>query len=112
MWQIFLENRLLENIVDIGVDIWWRFVLGVLATWRISHLFVHEDGPADMVVRIRARLGTSILGGLMDCFYCMSMWVAIPMTLVLNRPVAESILVWLAMSGAACLLERMTAWSE
>lgn len=103
---------MLGNIVEIETEIWWHFVLAVLATWRISHLFTQEDGPGDIVVRIRARLGTSILGGAMDCFYCMSMWVAIPMTAVLNRPVAESVSIWLAMSGAACLLERVTSWSK
>ena len=37
---------------------WARLVLAVLATWRLTHLLAREDGPADLVVRLRARLGT------------------------------------------------------
>jgi hypothetical protein len=95
--------------VEIGIETWWHFALAVLGTWRISHLLTQEDGPADFVIRIRARLGSSLFGTAMDCFYCMSVWVAVPMTAILNRPATESILIWLAMSGAACLLERATA---
>jgi hypothetical protein len=95
--------------VEIGIDTWWHFALAVLGTWRISHLLTQEDGPADFVIKVRERLGSTWLGSAMDCFYCMSIWVAVPMTMLLNRPASESVLIWLAMSGAACLLERVTA---
>jgi hypothetical protein len=110
--DFFFQIDIGSIVVDIGIDTWWQFALAVLGTWRVSHLLTQEDGPADFVIRIRARLGSSLLGSAMDCFYCMSMWVAVPMTAVLNRPAGESILIWLAMSGAACLLERVTALSE
>ncbi|MGH9837924.1 MAG: hypothetical protein ACREEM_03985, partial [Blastocatellia bacterium] len=61
--------------------IWFRFVIVVLATWRITHLLAREDGPAYIVVRLRARLGDGLLGQLMDCFKCLSLWVAAPMAL-------------------------------
>jgi Protein of unknown function (DUF1360) len=85
-----------------------RFVLASLATWRVTHLLAEEDGPADIVVQLRARLGTSRLGELMDCFYCLSAWVAAPLSLAIVRRPREAPLTWLALSGAACLLERAT----
>ena len=48
--------------------VWIRFALAVLATWRVTHLLTSEDGPADLVVRLRARLGEGFAGDLMDCF--------------------------------------------
>jgi hypothetical protein len=84
-----------------------RFALGALATWRLTHLIAEEDGPADAVVRLRVRLGNSQLGRLMDCFACTSVWVAAPVAVAVARRPREGPLTWLALSGAACLLERM-----
>jgi Protein of unknown function (DUF1360) len=85
-----------------------RFILAVLATWRVTHLLASEDGPADLVFRLRARLGSSFAGKLMDCFYCLSLWVAAPFALLVTRQILGCLLAWLALSGAACLLERAT----
>src|SRR5262245_666034 len=43
-----------------------RFVLAVLATWRLTHLLAREDGPAESLARLRAHLGSSLAGKLMD----------------------------------------------
>ncbi len=88
-------------------DFWARFVLAVLATWRITHLLANEDGPADLIVHFRVRLGSGILGRLMDCFHCLSFWIAAPMALFVSRRPLDLLFIWLALSGAACLLERI-----
>jgi hypothetical protein len=85
-----------------------RFVVGVLATWRVTHLLVAEDGPADVVVRLRRRAGDGWIGEALDCFYCLSVWTALPVAAAVARNRREAPLTWLALSGAACLLERMT----
>jgi hypothetical protein len=85
----------------------WRFVLAVLATWRATHLLANEDGPADIVVRFRALLGQSIAGKLMDCFNCLSLWIAALAALFVSRSPVEWLFCWLALSGGACLLERV-----
>ena len=54
-----------------------RLVLAVLATWRVTHLLASEDGPADIIVRFRALFGQSVAGKLMDCFNCLSLWIAL-----------------------------------
>lgn len=84
-----------------------RLIVAVLATWRITHLLANEDGPADLVARFRLRLGSGLAGQLMDCFKCLSLWVALPMALFVTRRPLELLLTWVALSGAACLLERL-----
>src|SRR5262245_50256892 len=85
-----------------------RFVLVSLAVWRVTHLLAEEDGPGDVVVRLRTRLGDSIGGQAMDCFFCLSLWVAAPFAVLLAGDVLTWGLMWLALSGAACLLQRAT----
>ena len=84
-----------------------RFALAVLATWRVTHLLASEDGPADIIVRFRALLGQSIVGKLMDCFNCLSLWIAALAALFVSRRPLEWVFCWLALSGGACLLERI-----
>ncbi len=86
---------------------WIRFVLASLATWRVTHLLAREDGPADLIVRLRARLGSSLAGSLMDCFKCLSLWIAAPAALFVTRNLLDWLFTWLALSGAACLLQRL-----
>jgi hypothetical protein len=88
---------------------WLRIVLAVLATWRLAHLVAREDGPFDLVLRLRARAGSGVLGQLMDCPYCLSLWLAAPWAFWIARGPVEWIAVWLATSGGASLLERVSA---
>jgi hypothetical protein len=91
---------------------WSRFVVAALAAWRLTHLFAKEDGPADAIVRGRARLGDGIVGRLLDCFYCLSVWIAAPLALLVCREPLDRLVTWIALSGAACLLERITDADE
>jgi hypothetical protein len=85
----------------------FHFVLAVFATWRVTHLLAREDGPAGLIYRFRVLLGRSLAGELMDCFQCLSLWIAAPATLYVSRHLVEWLFVWLALSGCACLLERI-----
>jgi len=86
---------------------WPRFSLAVLAAWRVTHLLAKEDGPGDLIVRLRARLGRGLLGKFMDCFGCLSMWVAIPFAFFVADTALERLVAWLAIAGASCLLDRL-----
>jgi len=89
------------------MTLWLRLVLAVLATWRVTHLLASEDGPADIIVRFRALWGQSLVGKLMDCFNCLSLWIAALAALFVSRRPLEWFFCWLALSGGACLLERI-----
>jgi Protein of unknown function (DUF1360) len=84
-----------------------RFVLAVLATWRVTHLLANEDGPADIIARLRGRFDDGLVGSLMDCFNCLSLWIAAPAAFLLSTRPLMWVISWLALSGGACLLERL-----
>jgi hypothetical protein len=94
--------------VLMAMEPWFHLTLAVLATWRLTHLLAAEDGPWDIIARLRQAVGDSFFGRLMDCFYCLSLWVAAPVACLLTNNWKEWTLFWLALSGAACLLERAT----
>lgn len=83
-------------------------ILCILATWRLSHLIVAEDGPWEIIVKIRTLFGDSMAGKAMDCFYCTSIWIAIPFTFLISNNILSWIICWLAISGGAALLEQAT----
>jgi hypothetical protein len=85
---------------------WLRLTLAVLATWRLTHLLASEDGPADVIARLRAALGEGWAGKMLDCFYCLSLWIAGPAALFVTRDPVGWLFSWAATSGGACLLER------
>src|SRR5215467_837722 len=84
-------------------------LLAILGVWRITHLLNAEDGPWNLLVRFRRAIGDGVLGQLLDCFYCLSLWIAIPFAWVVGQSWKERLLLWPALSGAAILLERATA---
>jgi hypothetical protein len=86
---------------------WFRLTIAVLATWRVARLIAHEDGPFDIIVRLRGRAGEGVLGKLMDCPYCLSLWIAAPFALLLGHTVLGWFVAWLAISGGASLIERL-----
>ena len=91
-----------------GFPIEFKFAVCILATWRVTHFVVSEDGPWNAVVRLRRLAGDGIIGEAMDCFYCSSMWLAIPFTFLMTSNILEWIVIWLAISGGASLLEKAT----
>jgi hypothetical protein len=53
--------------------------------------------------------GEGFWGSLLDCFYCLSLWVALLPALWIGENWKERLLLWPALSAAAILLERLTA---
>jgi hypothetical protein len=86
----------------------YRLVLGFLGVWRFTHLLAAEDGPWNLVVRLRRAVGDGFWGKLLDCFECLSLWVALPFAVALGLCWLERGLFWLAFSAAAILLEKVT----
>lgn len=86
---------------------WFRFITALLAVWKLTHLLAAEDGPWDIVAWLRRQAGSTVLGKLMDCFYCLSLWIGIPFCFWVCHGVLDRLVAWLALSGAASLLERI-----
>jgi hypothetical protein len=87
--------------------IYW-LVLAMLAVWRITHLLNAEDGPWKIFVHLRKFAGNGFWGSLMDCFYCLSLWIALPFAYWLGEGWKEKLLLWPALSAGGILLERLT----
>ena len=90
-----------------SVSFYW-FGVAVLAVWRLTHLLNAEDGPWDAIVRLRRLAGDGMFGRLLDCFYCLSLWISAPIACLLHQTWGERLLVWPALSAGAILLERIT----
>lgn len=86
---------------------WGRFILAALATWRIAHLLVHEDGPADLARKLRELAEGSFAGHALGCFGCLSLWVALPFATYASVSWRDTAVAWLALSGAAYLVEQL-----
>jgi hypothetical protein len=87
-------------------------LIAVLGVWRITHLLVAEDGPADIMVKFRALFGQGFFAKLLDCFYCASLWVALPFAFTLGGSWPEQLMLWPALSGGAILADRLIARAE
>jgi hypothetical protein len=83
-------------------------ILAILAVWRITHLLQAEDGPWNLMVRLRRSAGDGFVGQVLDCFYCLSLWIAIPFAWFVGESWKERLLLWPALSGGAVLLQRAT----
>jgi hypothetical protein len=81
-------------------------LLGVLTTWRLTHLLQAEDGPWDVVVRLRRRAGEGFWGKLLDCSYCLSVWIAAPVAYLVGEGWAERLFLWPSLSAGAIFLEE------
>jgi len=93
----------------------WQFVAVAFATWRLSTLFVLEDGPFDVFWRIRWWIGLErkdqfgkdappegFLQGLFSCFSCFSVWGSSALWL-LYLVAPEPVWLLAAMAGAAVI---------
>jgi hypothetical protein len=90
------------------MKLYW-LVLGILGVWRITHLLQAEDGPWDLVARLRRIAGSGFWGNLMDCFLCLSLWIAVPWALISGESWKERLALWPALSAGAVLLQRLTS---
>ena len=84
-------------------------IVGALGVWRVTHLLSQESGPGDVLSKFRRFAGNGFWGELLRCFYCMSLWISAPFALLLGDSWKQRALLWLALSGAAILMERFSA---
>ena len=87
-------------------------LLATLAVWRVTHLLVAEDGPWNVFVHLRRASARLRAGRLTDCFYCASVWIAIPFALLIAREWRMIAICIPALSGGAIVLERLSAHDD
>ena len=88
------------------MDFYWLAV-GILCGWRITHLLNAEDGPWDILVRFRQWVGEGFWAKLLDCFYCLSVWISLPLAIMIGQDWTERLLLWPALSAGTILLENI-----
>jgi|SRR5215469_10366980 len=88
--------------------IFYRLILWILAAWRVTHLLNAEDEPWNILARFRHWISSRLDGKLVDCFYCLSLWIAAPCAFLLGSTWPERVLLWPALSGGAILVEHIT----
>jgi len=86
-----------------GSALW--FAIGVLAVWRVTHMLHLEHGPWGIVARARAGAERVGIGDLVRCFFCLSLWIALPAAYWLAASWAGRIAMWLALSAGAIIIE-------
>ena len=78
-------------------------ILAALATWRLTSLHCYEDGPLQILERLRQVRG---LHDLLSCFWCTSVWAAALFAVLLRQPLADWPATWLGISALAIVIEE------
>ena len=110
---------LLSNTPKSTPNKMFSFVLTALAVWRLSSLLVNEDGPGDILSKIRVLVGveydeysrpyaTNVLAGILTCVWCCSIWVSLIGSVLTNpRNFTEYLRNALALSAGAIIIEEI-----
>lgn len=94
-----------------------RLLCGILGVYRLAQLVALDTGPFRAFERLRAWAGTlsharlrENLGGLVHCPYCLGMWFALPVAVLVLFPsvVGDVLLLLLALAGGQAFLEGLT----
>lgn len=80
--------------------------MAVLASWRITHLLHSENGPWRLIARARQGVAQTMIGGVLTCFLCLSVFVAAPLAIWVGTDWGGRAVLWPALSAGAILIER------
>ena len=82
---------------------WLRFLIAVLATYRLAYMLAREDGPFDLFSTWREKVGQSAWYGRgFHCVLCMSFWIALPAALVAFG--LSGFLAWFGVAGGVLVI--------
>lgn len=98
-------------------DEWLRFILAALACFRVTELLVVDDGPGDIFLKLRERVGVydsgiddrprTQLGRIFECPFCLGLWLALPLALWTVGLSPEVVVAWPAIAGAQSVLQKL-----
>ena len=95
-------------MVEQSAGFWFRFVVAALATWRVAFLVAREEGPWRLLARLRGAADRAGIGRGIGCVKCASVWIAAPLAWFVGGGVLQMAVTWLALSGAAALIDEWT----
>lgn len=99
-----------------------RWALAALATWRLAQFVVYDDGPFDLMFRLRIGLGryrldegqepVTAAGRFLACTHCVGKWVALGFGALVLWPSwgGDLVLAAWGLAGAQSILE--TKWGK
>ena len=103
-------------------------ILAILATYRLAQLVALDDGPLDCFVTLRRLMTCSRKGRqrtglvwksleeLINCPYCLGVWFAGLITLLVTQiepmNIWAGLLFWLGVAGGQCALQSITGNTE
>lgn len=89
-----------------------------LACYRLARLLATEDGPADVFIKLRSAAGVydfgadgrpaTPLGRLLECPYCLGMWIALALAIFPESRVKRVVVDGLAIAGMQTALQSWT----
>lgn len=93
-------------------------LIGILSCYRVARLITVDDGPFDILLEVRAKLGAydygedgrpeTNVGRLVSCPYCVGIWLALLLAIVLFPLSIMTPVYWLAIAGGQSFLESVT----
>lgn len=78
-----------------------------LACWRLSVMLVSEPGPFEVFEWIRHKAQGKMLGDLLACVWCTSVWVSAGLLVSAQFVAGQWVIVWLALSTGAILVDAI-----
>jgi hypothetical protein len=84
-----------------------EFCIAALCVFRLAYMLAYEDGPWDVLYRIRLRLGHSTLGNLMDCPGCSSVWISFIITAIVWGFNSNYVINCLALSSVTVIIANI-----
>ena len=79
-----------------------QLILAILAVYRVAHMIAKEDGPFDVLSRIRGRIDPEQKGWVgrgINCAACLSFWLSLVVFAL-----GGSWLEWLAVAGGVLII--------
>jgi hypothetical protein len=83
-----------------------RFLLTLLTRWPNIRHFAQKRGAPETIAGSCARFRCRAQRRMVDCFYCLSLWLSFPMVIWLSSGWVGLLAYWQAPAGIACLLEK------
>lgn len=91
-------------------DHWLWLLVSILTVWRLTTLICYEEGPFRIMNKTRSALYKIRLGGLIDCFHCTALWIALIIVVLLYKFSLVQLFLIPAAAGGASVIERILSY--